>query len=110
MDTSKATYAEKLSKESVAAFGSIQGLVCGAINLVPSKLEDLSEEAWDRLNNVGLKGYFLCAQAIGKHMLEHGSGSIVLISSVGGIQAYTLAGAYSIVKAGEIMLAKLIGV
>jgi len=110
MDTSKATDAEKLAKESVAAFGSIHGLVCGAIKLVPSKLEDISEEAWDRLNNVGLKGYFLCAQAIGRHMLERRSGSIVLISSVGGVQAYPLAGAYSIVKAGEIMLAKLIGV
>jgi len=110
MDTSKAADAERLAREAIAAMGSIEGLVCGAIKLVPSKLEELSEEAWDKLMDVGLKGYFLCAQAVGRHMLERGSGSIVFVSSVGGVQAYPLAGAYSVVKAGEIMLAKLIGV
>jgi len=110
MDTSRAVDAQRLAHESIAALGTLDGLVCGAIKLVPSKLEELSEEAWDRLLDVGLKGYFLCAQAIGRHMLERGRGSIVFISSVGGVQAYPLAGAYSVVKAGEIMLAKLIGV
>ena len=110
MDTSKSIDAERMVHESVATMGKIDGLICGAIKLVPSKLEDLSEDSWDKLIAVGLKGYFLCAQAVGRHMLEQGKGSIVLISSVGGVQAYPLAGAYSVVKAGEIMLAKLIGV
>jgi NAD(P)-dependent dehydrogenase (short-subunit alcohol dehydrogenase family) len=60
--------------------------------------------------DIGLKGYFLCAQAAGRVMLEQGSGSIVFISSIGGVQAYNGAGAYSVAKAGAIMLGNLVGV
>ena len=110
MDTSKKADAQRMADETVAAFGSIDGLVCGAIKLVPGKLEELPEEDWDMVMDIGLKGYFLCAQAAGRVMLEKGSGSIVFISSVGGVQAYNGAGAYSVCKAGAIMLGQLVGV
>jgi NAD(P)-dependent dehydrogenase (short-subunit alcohol dehydrogenase family) len=110
MDTSKAADAERMTRETLDAFGHIDGIVCGALKLSPSKLEDLTEEAWDALIDVGLKGYFLCAQSVGRHMLTRGTGSIVLIASVAAVQAYPLAGAYSVAKAGATMLAKLIGV
>ena len=110
MDTSKRLDAERMVNETVAAFGTIDGIVCGAIKLVPGKLEELPEEDWDMVMDIGLKGYFLCAQAAGRIMLEKGSGSIVFLSSVGGVQAYNGAGAYSISKAGAIMLGKLFGV
>jgi NAD(P)-dependent dehydrogenase (short-subunit alcohol dehydrogenase family) len=77
---------------------------------VPGRLEELPEEDWDMVMDIGLKGYFLCAQSAGRVMLEKGNGSIVLISSIGGVQAYNGAGAYSVCKAGAIMLSKLIGV
>ena len=110
LDTSKAEDARRLADETVAAFGTIDGIVCGAIKLKPSKLEDLSEADWDMVIDIGLKGYFLCAQAAGRVMLEKGSGSIVFVSSIGGVQAYNGAGAYSIAKAGNVMLGNLFGV
>jgi glucose 1-dehydrogenase len=110
MDTSKAADAQRMADEAVSAFGTIDGIVCGAIKLQPAKLEELTEEAWDAVIDVGLKGYFLCAQAAGRVMLEKGSGSIVFLSSVGGVQAYNGAGAYSIAKAGNVMLGNLFGV
>ena len=110
MDTSKAADARRMAAEAVAAFGAIDGIVCGAIKLQPSKLEELTEEAWDAVIDVGLKGYFLCAQAAGRVMLQQGRGSIVFLSSVGGVQPYNGAGAYSIAKAGTIMLGNLFGV
>jgi NAD(P)-dependent dehydrogenase (short-subunit alcohol dehydrogenase family) len=110
MDTSKAADAQRMADEAVAAFGTIDGIVCGAIKLQPSALEDLTEEAWDAVIDVGLKGYFLCAQAAGRVMLDRGAGSIVFLSSVGGVQPYNGAGAYSIAKAGTIMLGNLFGV
>lgn len=110
MDTSKAADATRMAQETVAAFGTIDGLVCSAIKLKPSRLEDLSEEDWDMVCDIGLKGYFLCAQAAGRVMLAKGSGSIVFVSSVGGVQAYNGAGAYSVAKAGAIMLGNLVGV
>ena len=110
MDTSEKADAERMAAEAVDAFGTIDGLVCCAIKLVPGKLEDLPEADWDMVMDIGLKGYFLCAQAAGRAMLEKGAGSIVFVSSIGGMQTYPLAGAYSVCKAGAIMLSKLFGV
>ncbi|MGI9352523.1 MAG: SDR family NAD(P)-dependent oxidoreductase [Rhizobiaceae bacterium] len=110
MDTSKAEDAQRMAKETVDAFGTIDGLVCSAIKLRPAKLEELSEEDWDMVMDIGVKGYFLCAQAAGKVMLEKQKGSIVFVSSIGGVQAYNGAGAYSVSKAGAIMLGNLVGV
>lgn len=110
VDTSKKADAERMAAEALDAFGTIDGLVCCAIKLVPGKLEDLPEADWDMVMDIGLKGYFLCAQAAGRVMLEKGAGSIVFVSSIGGMQTYPLAGAYSICKSGAIMLSKLFGV
>ena len=110
MDTSKKADADRMAGEAVEAFGTIDGIVCGAIKLVPGRLDDLPEEDWDMVMDIGLKGYFLCTRAAGRVMLEEGSGSIVFVSSIGGMQTYPLAGAYSICKAGAIMLSRLFGV
>ena len=110
MDTSSAADAERMADEAVSALGTIDGIVCCAIKQKPAKLEELSEEDWDMVIDIGLKGYFLSAQAAGRVMLEKGSGAIVFVSSVGGLQAYNGAGAYSIAKAGNVMLGNLFGV
>lgn len=110
MDTSKKEDALRMAGETLAAYGTIDGLVCCAIKLVPGRLEELPEEDWDMVMDVGLKGYFLCAQAVGQSMIKNKSGAIVFVSSVGGMQTYPLAGAYSVCKAGAIMLSKLFGV
>lgn len=110
MDTSKKADALRMAEETLKAFGTIDGLVCCAIKLVPGRLEELPEEDWDMVMDVGLKGYFLCAQAVGQTMIKNKSGAIVFVSSVGGMQTYPLAGAYSVCKAGAIMLSKLFGV
>lgn len=45
---------------------------------------DYSEEEWDRILGVNLKGYFLCCQAVGRIMMAQGSGSIINNSSIYG--------------------------
>ena len=57
--------------------------------------------------NIGLKGAFMVSQAAAKHMIAQKSGSIVNIASIAGLFPYNWAGAYSVVKAGLIMLTKL---
>ena len=110
MDTSKGDHANRMVEETLAKFNTVDGIVCGAIKLRPSALEELAEDEWDMVMDVGLKGYYLCAQAAGRVMLENGKGSIVFLSSVGGVQPYNGAGAYSVAKAGTIMLGNLFGV
>lgn len=91
----------------IAERGRIDILVNNAMKIVPGKLEALSEEAWDTTMNIGLKGAFLVSQAAAKHMIPQRSGCIINIASIAGLFPYNWAGAYSVVKAGLIMLTKL---
>jgi len=87
--------------------GRIDIVVNNAMRIVPGKLEELPEEAWDTTMNIGLKGVFLLSQAAARHMIAQKSGAFVNIASVAGLFPYNWAGAYSVVKAGVIMLTKL---
>ena len=73
-----------------------------AMKIVPGKLEELPEEAWDTTMNIGLKGMFLLSQAAARHMIPRRSGAFVNIASVAGLFPYNWAGAYSVVKAGAL--------
>ena len=88
-------------------FGRIDVLVNNAMKIVPGKLEELSEQAWDTTMNIGLRGAFLMSQAAARHMIAQKSGAIVNIASIAGLFPYNWAGSYSVVKAGLIMLTKL---
>jgi NAD(P)-dependent dehydrogenase (short-subunit alcohol dehydrogenase family) len=71
---------EKVLKE----FGKIDGLVNGHQNkshLVFEPFENVSEENWDKVVEVNLKGTFLLCQIIGSYMAECGSGSVINIPS-----------------------------
>jgi len=91
----------------VNKFGRIDIVVNNAMRIVPGKLEELPESAWDTTMNIGLRGAFLVSQAAAKHMIPQKSGCIVNIASVAGLFPYNWAGAYSVVKAGLLMLTKL---
>src|SRR6185437_5186121 len=87
--------------------GRIDVVVNNAMKIVPGKLEALPVAAWDTTVNIGLKGAFLVSQAAANHMIAQKSGAIVNIASIAGLFPYNWAGAYSVVKAGLIMLTKL---
>jgi NAD(P)-dependent dehydrogenase (short-subunit alcohol dehydrogenase family) len=73
-----------LKEKVLAAFGRIDGLVTGHQNKSHLKFEpfdQVSEENWDKVVEVNLKGTFLLCQVIGSYMAEKGSGSIVNIPS-----------------------------
>jgi NAD(P)-dependent dehydrogenase (short-subunit alcohol dehydrogenase family) len=97
----------RLVETAVRELGRVDIVVNNAIRIVPGRLEDLPLEAWDATMNVGLRGPFLLGQAAASHMIRQGSGAIVNIASVAGLFPYNLAGAYSVVKAGLIMLTRL---
>ena len=75
-----------------------------------SPLEDLTEQDWDRVIDVNLKGTFLCSQAVGRVMIEQGGGSILNIGSVSGIAPHCNRGAYGPSKAAVDMLSKVMAV
>lgn len=91
----------------VREHGRIDIVVNNAMKIVPGKLVELPEAAWDTTMNIGLKGAFLVSQAAARHMIPARSGVFVNIASVAGLFPYNWAGAYSVVKAGLIMLTEL---
>jgi NAD(P)-dependent dehydrogenase (short-subunit alcohol dehydrogenase family) len=107
VDVAKSAEIKQLVDKTMSAFGRVDILVNNAMKIVPGKLEALPEAAWDTTMNIGLKGAFLMSQAAAQPMIAQKSGVIVNIASIAGLFPYNWAGAYSVVKAGLIMLTKL---
>ena len=75
---------ERMTAMAVERFGRIDILVNNAGMNVPQWAEEVTEEAWDRIMNVNVKGVFLCAQTVGKVMIRQKKGKIINISSQSG--------------------------
>lgn len=88
------------------AAGPCDILVNNAGMLTAGPLATLSLESWNKLIAVNLTGYFLCAQAFGAAMLERKSGAIVHVASIAGRHPQGFSGAYSVSKAGVVMLSQ----
>lgn len=106
-DTGRKNDVENMVRKVMDEFGHIDILVNNAGILIRSPLLDLSENDWDRIMDVDLKGYFLCAQAVGKQMVEQKKGVIINISTQHAYRASKIEmGAYGIAKAGVVMMTR----
>ncbi len=89
------------------AFGHIDIAVNSAIKMAPGPLIDLSLDDWEALLRLGLTGTFLMSREVARVMIDQGTGgSIINLSSIGGLLPYTGAGAYSTCKVGVIMFSR----
>ncbi len=61
---------------------------------------DCTDESWDQILDVNLKGAFICSQEAARHMVIQRRGVILNISSVGAFAAQQMASAYCASKAG----------
>ena len=87
--------------------GGVDVLVANAGVGFPDPFLTISDEHWDRVLSVNLKGAFLCLQAALPHMLRRRQGSVVLISSIAGRRASLSNGAhYTCSKYGLIGLTR----
>jgi len=87
-------------------FGRLDVLVNNAGIFFPAAWDKLSEDDWDRVLGTNLKGAFFCAQAAARIMQRQGHGRIVIISSLGGLQAWPDYIHYCASKAGVISLTR----
>ena len=87
-------------------FGRLDLLVNNAGIFFPAKWDQLSEDDWDKVLGTNLKGAFFCAQAAARVMQRQGHGRIVIISSLGGLQAWPDYIHYCASKAGAISLTR----
>lgn len=86
--------------------GTIDILVNNAGITKDNLLIRMTEEDWDKVMDVNLKGVFLCTKAVSRTMMKKRYGKIINISSVVGITGNAGQGNYSASKAGVIGFTK----
>jgi NAD(P)-dependent dehydrogenase (short-subunit alcohol dehydrogenase family) len=99
----------RMVANTLDAFGQIDILVNNAGIFINSPIEHVSEEDWDRVMDVNLKGVFLCCRETGRHLIERArGGAIVNVASISARCPEIDGGAYTPSKAGVIGLTKLL--
>jgi len=84
-DVSKSADVQRMVEQAGAALGRIDILVnnAGVESIIP--LLDITEEEWERVTHINLKGEWLCAQAVARKMIAHGHGGAIV--NIGSVQA-----------------------
>jgi len=94
-------------EEIITNLGRIDILVNNAGVQTETPFMDLSEEEWDSIINVNLKGTFLCSQLVAREMAKQGGGKIINISSVHQVLPRRNIAHYAASKGGVAMLTKV---
>lgn len=89
-----------------ADMGPVEVLICNAGIALQKLITDLTEEEWDRIFDVNIKGVFACCKAALPGMIRRHSGRIVTVSSIWGVTGASCEAAYSASKAAVIGFTK----
>ncbi|EKD87242.1 MAG: 3-oxoacyl-(acyl-carrier protein) reductase [uncultured bacterium] len=82
MDVTKRNEVDAAISETIKTFGGLDILVNNAGVLDYSPFLEMKEEAWDKVIDTNLKGYFYCAQAAAREMVKNKQGRIINIASI----------------------------
>jgi len=97
----------RLIEETLEHFHTIDILVNNAsINPVFGPIIDIPDEAWEKIMSVNVTGYFRCARAAARIMMDKKRGIIINVGSMGGFKARNGTAAYCVSKAAIVMLTK----
>lgn len=102
---------QNLVDKSNKAFGKIDILVCNAaVNPYFGPSKDIPDEAFDRIMETNVRSNFWLTNMVLPQMVDRNDGSIIIISSVGGLHGSSILGTYAISKAADFQLARNIAV
>ena len=108
-DVSNEGEVKNLFQTAIVTFKKVDVLVNNAAVPGRGRLMEMTQDDWDNVFNVNLKGVFLCTQAAGRYMMKQKYGKIINITSIGGIgNAFPprIAANYATSKAGVIRFTK----
>jgi NAD(P)-dependent dehydrogenase (short-subunit alcohol dehydrogenase family) len=106
-DVSKKKDTEKMVKTAVDRFGTIDILVNNAGILFTAPFEETTEEMWDKLLAVNVKGVFFCSRAAAIEMRKKKKGKIINISSIAAIGGQASLSAYSSTKGAVLTMTRV---
>jgi NAD(P)-dependent dehydrogenase (short-subunit alcohol dehydrogenase family) len=105
-DISNTESVKKLVTRTLEAFGMIDILINNAGILYQKPISETSDQEWNAVINVNLKGPFLLTREVLPVFEKHGKGKIVNIASIAGIIGYENLSAYSASKGGIIAMTR----
>ena len=106
LDVQDSKAIETFVSETAESFGTIDVLVNNAGITRDALIQKMSGEDWDLVININLKGVFNTTKYVAPLMMSHGSGSIVNMSSVVGIDGNIGQTNYAASKGGVISMTK----
>lgn len=107
VDVSQRNQAQQMAQAVVDHFGKVDILLNNAGILRDAQLLKMTEDEFDSVIAVNLKGAFNCGQAVAEHMAAQGSGRIINVSSVVGLYGNFGQSNYVASKAGIIGMTKV---
>ncbi|MEW6071054.1 MAG: SDR family NAD(P)-dependent oxidoreductase [Planctomycetota bacterium] len=105
-DVASYSDAARMAARVVEEFGRLDILVCNAGITWDGMIAKMSEEQFDRVISVNLKGYFNYNKVAAVHFMEHRYGKIVNVSSINGMRGKAGQANYAASKGGEIAMSK----
>ncbi|MCZ7395522.1 MAG: 3-oxoacyl-ACP reductase FabG [Candidatus Methanoperedens sp.] len=106
LDVSNREQTKQMVKITLEKYGKIDVLVNNAGIVQDAFLSKMTEEQWDKVINVNLKGVFNCTQAVVEVMMNQGNGVIINTSSIVGLNGNVGQVNYAATKAGLIGMTK----
>ena len=102
---------ERLVSETRQKLGRIDSLVCNAaVNPYYGPMTDLPDSAFDKILDINIKSNHWLSQLVLPEMRERRDGTIMIVSSVGGLRGSAVLGAYCISKAADVQLVRNLAV
>jgi meso-butanediol dehydrogenase/(S,S)-butanediol dehydrogenase/diacetyl reductase len=99
-DVSSEAQVMRMVATVVQAYGTVDVLFNNAGFVLPKEIHETTEDEWNSIIGVHLKGVFLCCKHVVPVMIEHGGGSILSNSSAVAIAAEPACAAYCAAKGG----------
>lgn len=106
LDISNREQARDVVQETLDRYGKVDVLINNAGIIQDALVTRMTEENWNKVIDIDLKGPFNMIQAVADAMIEHGTGAIINISSIVGIYGNIGQTNYAAAKAGLIGMTK----
>ena len=107
-DVTEVVSIERAFAQAEDALGPLNVVVANAGINIPKPALEVTEDDWDRVLDIDLKGVFFTCQAAGRRMVPRGQGAIVSIASQNGVIGMPNRAAYCAAKAGVVNLTRVL--